>query len=145
MNERSTERDPLAHTARELMRVFLLESAQPNRVQELARPSLGRRALELLRFRLQHDVAQRRSPFQEHGTLKHDADLGAGAPHHFAVDAARAAGRGKEPRRNHEQSAFAAAARSDHGEKFTTSRTQRYLVESAHRTVAGEVDLAQLL
>ena len=57
----------------------------PNRGQQLTGALFGGLAIEIARLRLQHDVAERRAPFQQHRTLKHDADVGARRLHAFAA------------------------------------------------------------
>ena len=146
VNERATERDALPHAAGELVRVFVLEAAEADRGQQLACAPFGGAAFELLRLRLQHDVAERGAPFQQHGTLEHDADVGAGLRRRGVPSTAISPlDGGHEPGRDHEQRALAAAARPDDGEKFAAPLAHRDLIERAHRPVARRVDLAQSL
>src|SRR5215467_12521179 len=91
VDECATQRNALAHTAGEFMGVFVLETAQAYGAQQVARAPFGCRAFELFRLSLQHHVAKCRSPFQQHGTLEYDADIGARARDGRTVNADGAA------------------------------------------------------
>jgi hypothetical protein len=137
-----TKRDALTHPAGELMRVLVLKTSEADRAQQTARARLCGLAVELLRLGLQHHVAERSAPFQQHRILKHDADVGARSSDRMAIDRDDAIGRVQQAGRNHEQRALAAAARSKHGNKFPAARAHRDPIERAHGTVLAGVDLA---
>ena len=112
MDESAAERHALAHAAGQLVRIFVLETGEADGGEQRAGAPLGRAALELLGFRLQHDVAERGAPFEQHRALKHDTDVGARAGDSRAVDRDEAARRRHQPGRDHQQRALAAAARA---------------------------------
>ncbi len=123
VDQRPADRDALAHAAGQLVRILVLEAGEPDRGEQRARAPLGGRALELLRLRLQHDVAERGAPFEQHRALEHDADVGARRQSTAAPSIATTAARRRhQARRDHQQRALAAAARPDDRDELAASR-----------------------
>ena len=116
--QRAGHRHPLAHAARQLVRVLLLEALQPDQVDEVAH---GGRALGLrhaLDLQAMGDVLLDRAPRQDGELLEDDAAVAAGPGHRPAVDEHAAAGGGDETGQDAQQRGLAAPARPHHGDEL---------------------------
>ncbi len=94
MNERAADRNALLHAAGKFARIALFEAAEPDELDQLER-ALARFALvEAKDFSRQQHVVEHGAPLQQHGLLKHDADVtvsaAAAARRHSAACRARA-------------------------------------------------------
>ena len=102
-------------------------------------------AIELVGFCLQHDVAERGAPVEQHRILKHNADVGARSIDEAAASPHAATRWRKQAGGDHQQRALAAAARADVGQKFAAALCERNIVERAHLAIARRVNLGQML
>src|ERR1051326_7244089 len=145
VHQRPADRDALAHAAGQLVRIAVLETGEADRAQQLAGACLGVLAVHAARFGLQHDVAQGGAPVEQHGALKHDADVGARPVDSAAAHPHRAARRRQQSGGDHQQRALAAAARADMGDELAAALAERHVAERADLAVARRINLGQVL
>src|SRR5262249_41963271 len=75
-SERAGERSALAHPARKLRRIAVLEAAQPDQIDEGLRPLLAFLAREAHALQAVEDVAAHGLPRKQREMLKDDAAIG---------------------------------------------------------------------
>ena len=70
LHQRTADRRPLAHSAGQLGRIFLLELGKTDGTQKLARLLTMRRGVELFDLDREEHIAEDRSPVEQHVALK---------------------------------------------------------------------------
>ena len=85
MYQRAAERHPLLHAAGQLTRKAFLEAAKTDKVDQVHGALARFDFVEPQDFGGQQDVVEHGAPLQEHGVLKHNADVAGGAQERHAV------------------------------------------------------------
>jgi hypothetical protein len=136
VGEETRESDALAHTARELVRIFVLgplQADQRDRVghapRALVRRHIRTRGPVLKR---EADIAFDRLPREQRVILEHDAAIDAGAGDFRAIDHDGAGRRRHEPRHHVQQRRFPAARRADDHDELAIRHRKRRLRQREH-------------
>ena len=111
--KRARQRHPLAHAARQLMRVMPGEFGQLEVRQQSRGAAFALGYRHALNFDAEHDVLGNGAPRQQQIFLQHEGDLRIGACDSLAVDEGGAVARRGQPRADIEKRALAAATRAD--------------------------------
>jgi len=133
------ERDAAAHAAGQLVRIGLLEPAEPDQIEHRARApqAFGRR--HGARFERERDVPDRHPPRQQAIVLEHVADVapvhrGVGPlPHHD-----HPAGVGKDETRGHvEKRGLARTGRTENGDDATDAHIETDVAQNLETAAIG--------
>src|SRR5207248_3309149 len=119
------EADALAHAARQLMRVAILEAGQPNPGDPLPRPGAGIAARRAVVPGAGRDVLQDGLPGEDGIALENVAHAIGDALDRAAFDPDLAVAGGLEARNQRERGRFAAAGGPDHGAELAAGDFQR--------------------
>ena len=145
VDERAAQRHPLLHAAGELPRIAPLEPAEPDESDEVHGAGARFPLVEPENFRGQKHVVENRAPLQQHGLLKHDADIARGMEERGAVEQKLAAAGADERADELEQGRFAATRRANEGDELVLFDRERDVCERRHPTVTRSVGLVQPL
>ena len=146
LRQPARDRDPLAHAARQLVRIVLGEVAQAHELEQRGAALAPRGARDPAQVERELDVGERGLPRQQGRVLEHHADLvGHGRRNRLTVDAGLAAGRPDQARQDLQQRGLAAAARSDQGDELPFGDRERDVGERLDRRAAGAEFLAQFV
>ncbi len=133
MDERSGERCPLAHPARQLVWVLPLGALQTQLTQELTRGRLGLRPIRApTDVTLQQNVVQRRPEVEQQVVLKDDADIRQRSDQAFPADVDLALCGQEQACDDEQQGALPAAARPDDADELPWSQGEVHWPEREH-------------
>src|SRR3954471_22952010 len=118
VDQRAADRHALAHAARELRGVGLLESLQAGETEQRVRPLARGSAIAAPEVDRQHQVVGDRPPVEQRVALEHHAEALGRTVDRRAVHADRAPARRLEPGDAAQQRALAAAARPEHAHEL---------------------------
>ena len=134
--ERARERGALLHAAGELRGIAVLETLQPDQIDERLRALLALRARQPLPLEAVENVGAHRLPREQREMLEHDAAVGPGPGDRLAVDQ-DLAGLGREKAADEiEQRRLAAARGAEQRDEFPLAHVERHVVERQHRPAA---------
>src|SRR5262249_10314660 len=91
----------LAHATRQLPRISILKTGEPNPLEQRPGSSLVLTARQPTDVDLQQDVVENRAPFQQGVALEDHADVRIGLRDYFALDRDFAGGDGNKPSHHH--------------------------------------------
>ena len=119
MNERARDRDPLPHSARELRRIPLLRSSEPQFSEQIGR-TLGKcLSIQPSDLLLQQDVVECGAEIEQQVILEDNTDIDERSLQLLPVDHHRTFRRRDKSRRDQHQGAFAAPRRTDDADEFS--------------------------
>ncbi len=137
--QRLGQHGPLAHPARHLMRITVLETAQPHSFQPFASLLLRLRAWHVGEFQPGRHVGQGAAPGHERLALEHIAGAVVHALQRFPEDFHLAQRRGQQARPYIEQGGLAAAGGPDHRNEFARSDGDRGFLDRCVALLAALV------
>ena len=131
------DRDPLPHPPGELMRVAVLEPAEPDQIQELACEVAALAPGGPFCLQAQLDVGQGGTPRQERVLLEHQAAVESRPTHGLPVDADPSGRWLHQAAEEVEQGRLPTAAGADEREELPGVDIQRNGVQSLERAAVG--------
>src|SRR6516164_2447114 len=134
--QRACQRHPLAHAARELMRVMRAEFRELEIGQQALGAALALLYRQTLNFDTEHDVLGHRAPWQQQVLLQHEGDLRIGTGDPLAIDERVALAWRGEPRADIEKRALAAAGRPDQRYNLAIANCETYAAHGRERSTA---------
>ena len=139
------DRGALLHAARELARVFGLETIEADPAQQAldAVPVLC--CFQALDLERQLDVPDHGTPRQKVGVLEHHADLRVRPEHRRAIQQHLPGGELVQPGHRPEQGGLAAAGWPEHAYELALADAHRVAVQRVHQPGPGRVVLARAL
>ncbi len=111
--------DALLHAARQLARIAILETRQPDQLDEVKRALSHLILVEALHVGRQHHVAEHAAPREQHGRLEHHADVAARTLDRRSLEVGLARSLGQQAGENLEQGGLTAPGRADDGDELT--------------------------
>src|SRR6266508_3254229 len=134
--ERARNRGALAHAARKLRRIAVLEAGEPDQVDEGLRPPLALLARKSHAFQSVENIAAHRLPRKQREMLEHDAAIWPRRADRLALDQNPAGLRGEKAADEVEQRRLAAAGGAEQRDEFTPTHVERHVLEREHRPPA---------
>src|SRR5262249_40925368 len=128
MDQRTTDRNALAHAARERVRVRMLKAGEPDRVEQLEGATLVKDLVQPPRLDLQHHVVQDPAPVEEQWVLEDDADVRARSRDWLTAERNLAAARRVQASDEHEERALPAARRPKDRRELAPRYVERHVL-----------------